>query len=160
MARVNKNMKVAALCCAIVGGAEGLSLTTYRDPVGIPTICYGETKGIRMGMRKSKPECDAMLLVSLTEHAERMEKCIRVPVNDNEYSAYLSFAYNTGTANFCNSTLVRKLNDGDHTGACNELLKWDKARSRITGRMAPLPGLTIRRKNERDLCLKPMEKAA
>lgn len=148
MSRVKKSMKVAALCCALVGGFEGYSAVAYRDPVGIVTACYGETKGIRMGMRFTKAQCDQKLAESLEAHARGMEACTNVELPDERYVGLLSFTYNVGVASYCGSTLVRKLNDGDTVGACDELLKWNKAKG------IPLRGLTRRREAERELCLK------
>lgn len=137
-----------ALAITLVGGFEGLRLAAYRDPVGIPTACFGETKGIRMGMTFTRAECDKMLLDSLIEHEAGMQKCIKVPLKGETHVALLSFTYNVGVAAFCKSTLARKLNAGDTRGACDELLRWNKA-----GGVA-LPGLTRRRQEEHALCLK------
>lgn len=148
MSRIKNSAKVAALAIALVGSFEGLRLAAYRDPVGIPTACFGETKGIRMGMKFTRGECDAMLKESLISHEKGMMACTRVPLSDERHVALVSFTYNIGVGAYCKSTLVRKLNAGDTRGACNELLKWNKAKG-IT-----LPGLTRRRNEERALCMK------
>lgn len=75
-----------------------------------------------------------------------MAACIKVPVSQNEYDAYLDFTYNVGVGAFCKSTLNKKLNAGDYEGACKELLKWDKADGVVQ------PGLTKRRKEEYEKC--------
>lgn len=137
-----------ALAITLVGGFEGLRLFAYRDPVGIPTACFGETKGIRMGMTFTRAECDKMLLDSLIEHETGMMRCIKVPIKDETHVALLSWTYNVGVGAACKSTLMRKLNAGDIRGACDELRRWNKA-----GGMT-LPGLTRRRAEERALCLK------
>jgi len=64
-----------------------------------------------------------------------------------EWDAYVSWAYNVGAAAACKSTLVKKLNRSDYVGACNELLRWNRAGGRV------LPGLVKRRKAERNMCL-------
>lgn len=148
MSRLKQSAKVAALAVALVGSYEGLRLATYRDPIGIPTVCFGETKNIKMGMKFTRPECEAMLKRSLIEHEAGMDKCIRVMPTDNQHVAFLSFTYNVGVGAFCKSTLLKKQNAGDRKGACNELLKWTKAGGR------ELPGLVRRRQEERALCLK------
>ena len=53
-----------------------------------------------------------------------IKTCVTVPLTQNEYDAYVSFAYNVGRRAFCQSTLVKKLNLGDFKGACDELLRW------------------------------------
>lgn len=141
---------VVAVALAVVGAHEGLRTTAYRDVVGVPTVCYGETRGVRMGQRYTKPECDAMLLKGLTEFADGVEKCapgLRDAPADR-YVAHLSFAYNVGTGAYCSSTVVREFNAGHVRASCDALLKWNKAGGR------PVAGLTRRRHEERDLCLK------
>lgn len=138
-------MAVAVVC---VSGFEGLRTAAYLDPVGIPTACFGETKNIRMGMRFSKPECEVMLVDSLIAHDDGMMRCTKVPLKDKTHAALLSFTYNVGVGAYCGSTLVRKLNAGDTVGACNELVRWTRAKG------VTLPGLTKRRAAERELCLK------
>lgn len=147
--RLKRNSALAAAAVALVGGFEGLRTYAYRDPVGIPTICFGETRSVRMGDRKSAAECKAMLGDRLVEFETGMVRCLKAPdkVPDPAYAAFLSFSYNVGTGAFCKSTLVRRVNAGDLRGACDELLKWDKAAG------IRLPGLTKRRQQERALCL-------
>ncbi len=150
MSRLKKGGAVVALALGLVGGFEGLRTTAYRDVVGIPTICYGETKNVRMGMSLDKATCDAMLIQRLDEFANGMERCVKRPMNDNVYTAFLSLSYNIGTYGFCKSTVVKRFNVGDHRGACDAMLMWDKAKGR------KIAGLTRRREEERELCLKGM----
>lgn len=145
--RIQRGSAIAAVCCALVGGFEGLRTVAYRDPVGIPTACFGETKNIRMGMHFTKAECDGMLISSLIEHDDGMLRCTKADLSDATHAALLSFTYNVGVSNYCGSTLVRKLNAGDTVGACDQLLRWDRAKG------LALPGLAKRRAAERDLCL-------
>lgn len=153
--RIPGGRKAGALAIAatIVAGAEGLRQTAYLDPVGIPTICFGETRGVKIGDTATVEQCRAMLAGRLVEFSASVDRCLTARVPDESYAAFLSFAYNAGTGNFCRSTLVRKANAGDLAGACGELLKWDKARGE-GGKIIVLPGLTTRRHNEWSLCLK------
>lgn len=147
--RVKKGGAFALLVVGLVAGFEGLRTTAYRDPVGIPTVCFGETRGVHMGDSYTVAQCRAMLGQGLAEFEAGMTKCLTDPeaIPDPSYAAFLSFAWNVGIGNFCNSTLHRRLNAGDLRGACNELLKWTRAGGRV------LPGLVKRRQQERDLCL-------
>ena len=132
-----------------VGGFEGLRLYAYKDVVGIWTACYGETKGIKPGMKFSKEECNNMLVDSLIEHEHGMRKCLANPdgLPVKTYVAGLSLTYNVGIGAFCKSTMRKKLNAGDLRGACEELMKWTKAGGRV------IKGLVNRRVAERKLCL-------
>jgi len=147
--RVAKNTILAAVLVSVVGGFEGLRTVAYLDPVGIPTVCFGETKGVKLGDRYTKAECKDMLKESLIEHEVGMRQCLRRPddLPDLTYGAFLSFTYNVGVGSFCRSTLARKANANDLVGACNELPRWTKAKG-IT-----LPGLVTRREEEKSMCL-------
>lgn len=153
--RTAKGGIVLGVVLALIGGFEGLSLTAYHDPVGIPTICYGETWGVKMGDVKTIAQCRDLLVTHLPVYEEGMAKCSKVDLlSDTSYVALLSFTYNVGVGAYCGSTLVKKLNAGDVRGACDELLKWDKAGKPLR----PLPGLTTRRVEERKICLEGIAK--
>lgn len=139
-------LSISIACITAIASNEGFRGYAYRDPVGIPTIGYGETNGVKMGDKITQREALDRLKVSANEHGQGMAKCIKVPLSQNEYDAYVDFTYNVGVGAFCRSTLVKKLNAGDYAGACKELLKWDKAGGKV------LPGLTKRRQEEYKLC--------
>ena len=145
--RLSRSAALAGLCVSLVGGFEGLRTVAYSDPVGIPTICFGETRDVHLGEHKTSAECGAMLVSRLAEFEAGMAQCLKPQVPDKTYAALLSFTYNVGTAAFCGSTLVKKANAGDLIGACNELPKWNRAAG------IALAGLTARRGEERVLCL-------
>lgn len=147
MARFRKSATVAAVAVALVAGFEGLRTVAYLDPINVPTLCFGETRGVKLGDVATAEECRAMLGNRLAEFSAGVDRCLTRPVPDPSYVAFLSFAYNVGTGAFCGSTLLRKANAGDLRGACDELLRWDRARG------VRLPGLTKRRQEERALCL-------
>ncbi len=142
---------LAALACTTITGFEGMRTMAYRDVVGIPTVCVGETKGVRMGQRFTVPECQAMLVKRLGEDfAPAIERCVTRPMGDDFYVASLSLAYNIGTGGYCKSSIVRLYNAGDRRAACNAFLLYDK------GGKPPrvIAGLAKRRQAERALCLK------
>ena len=149
MSRLAKGGLVAALAVVTIGAHEGLRTQAYRDAVGVPTICYGETRGVRLGMVKTKPECDAMLIKALDEFADGMERCAPAirQAPESRYVAHLSLSYNIGTGGYCRSSVARLFNAGQIRASCDAFLWWDKAGGRA------LPGLTRRRHEERALCL-------
>lgn len=142
--------RIAALglgaCLTLVAGFEGLRTVAYKDPVGIPTICYGSTAGVKLGQSATRAQCEALLGKELLQAHAAMVACVKVPLSPGERSAYTSFTYNVGARAFCGSTLAKKLNRGDRAGACAELSRWNKAKGIV------LPGLTRRRAAERSLC--------
>lgn len=140
---------IGSLAVGFVGGWEGMRTKAYRDIVGVPTVCFGETRGVKMGDIYTPDECRAMLGDALVEFEQGMRKCLTNPdrIPAKSYVAFLSLSYNIGTGAFCRSTLARKINAGDIRGACNELPKWNRAGGKV------VKGLVNRRAEERKLCL-------
>lgn len=138
-----------ALAVAFVGGWEGMRLKAYRDIVGIPTVCFGETRGVRMGDQYTAEQCRAMLGDGLAEFEAGIRKCLVAPdrIPDKTYVAFLSLSYNIGQRAFCGSTVARRANSGDLRGACEAITAWNKAGGRV------VPGLVNRRAAERAMCL-------
>jgi lysozyme len=140
---------VVMLATGVIGGFEGLRTSAYRDAVGVPTVCYGETLGVHMGDRYTAAECRAMLGDRIGEFYAGIVACLvraeDMPVKVR--AAFLSLSYNIGIGAFCKSTVARKANVGDLRGACDAVLAWNRAGGKV------LPGLTRRRQEERALCL-------
>lgn len=137
------------LAIALVGGWEGLKLSSYRDVIGVWTACYGETRGIKPGMRFTKAQCDTMLIDGLEDFEAGMRACLTRPdaIPEKPYVAFLSLAYNVGTGTFCQSSVAKKANAGDLRGACDALMLYVNAGGRR------IQGLVNRRTAERKLCL-------
>lgn len=139
-----------------IKSSEGLRLKAYPDPGtgGDPwTIGYGHTSragppDVVRGMTITAAQAEDILRADIEKFSLGVEALIKVPVNENQFGALVSFAFNVGVGAFRSSTLLRKLNAGDYAGAANEFLKWTKADGKT------LPGLVIRRKGERSLFLK------
>lgn len=115
-------------------------------PGDVPTIGFGTTEGVKMGDRITPPKAVARALADVQKFEGALRKCVKVPLSQGEYDAYVNLAYNIGPNAFCGSTLVVKLNAQDYAGACGEILKWDKFQGK------PLRGLTLRRQEEYKLC--------
>lgn len=137
------------LAAPVVKHFEGLELKTYKDPVGIPTACYGETdKEVVRLEQFTVDQCTMLLGASMIEHMNAVSRCIEVPVKPHEAAAIISWSYNVGAGAACRSTLVRKLNAGaEPLEWCFELKKWTMAGGKR------LPGLVRRRSAEYLMCL-------
>jgi lysozyme len=142
-----------SIATAVVSYYEGFEPTAYRDPVGIPTICYGHTATARMGQTISQAKCTALLQADLGHAFAAVDRRARVELPPPTRAALASFVYNVGEGAFARSTLLRKLNARDLRGACNELSRWVYAGGR------KLNGLIKRRATERELCLSGLDVA-
>ena len=141
---------LALSASALVGIAvhEGYREAAYRPvPGDVPTIGFGTTDGVQMGDRIEPVQALVRKLADVQRFEGALKQCVRVPLHQYEYDAFLSLAYNIGPGAFCGSTLVRRLNAGDYAGACAEILRWDRFRGE------PLRGLTLRRQAENRQCL-------
>jgi len=118
---------------------EGVRLRAYLDSVGVPTIGYGHTRGVKMGDTCTPEQADEWLREDIADAEDCVNFEVSVPLTQHEFDALCSFVFNLGCGNFRKSTLLRKLLDGDHDGACLEFRRWDRAGGQV------LEGLTRRR---------------
>lgn len=148
-------MSVNQATVDLVKRFEGCKLTAYQDHVNVWTIGYGITAGAnvgiepRRGMTITQAQADELLYRALDSFAAQVRDLITTKVSNNEFGACVSLAYNIGAKAFANSTLLRKLNSGDHVGAATEFKRWNKAGGEV------LTGLTNRRAAETALFLTP-----
>lgn len=131
----------------LIKSFEGLRHRAYRDAVGIWTIGYGTTRGVRPNMTISDEEAERFLQQDLSRFEKAINEAVRVPINDNQFSALSSFTYNVGPGAFRSSTLLKLLNKGDIRSAADQFPRWNRAGGRV------LHGLTRRRNAERLLFL-------
>jgi lysozyme len=127
---------------------EGLRLTSYLCPAGVWTIGYGNTfyedgTPVRSGQTITKERAEQLFLLVANRFASDVQNLLRRTLNENQFSAIVSFAYNVGIGNLRKSTLLRKVNANPRdTTIRTEFLKWNKASGR------ELAGLTRRRQAE------------
>ncbi|WP_171998267.1 lysozyme [Cronobacter sp. JZ38] len=140
-----------AIATAMVAGKDGLEgreYVPYRDVVGVLTVCDGHTgKDIIPGKRYTDAECDALTQADMTRIARQIDPHIKVKTTDTQRAAIYSFAYNVGPSAAIKSTLMKKLNDSDYAGACNELKRWIYAGGK------KWKGLMNRREVEYAICM-------
>lgn len=122
---------------------EGLRLTAYKCAAGVWTIGYGHTEGVTGAMVITEATADELLARDLAKFEAGVSKLVKVELNQNQFDALVSFAFNCGLANLAKSTLLKKLNatvPADQVAA--EFMRWNKAGGKV------LPGLTRRRAAE------------
>ena len=131
----------------LVGPWEGMEKKAYQDVVGVWTQCYGHTEGVKKGSVKTVEQCNTQLAETLPRYQEQMLRYVKVPLTPYQEAAFISFTYNVGVGNFAKSTLLKKLNQGNYQGACEELRKWVYAGGK------KYQGLVNRREDEYEMCI-------
>ena len=149
-------MRISEKGLAMIEKFEGCLLKASNKLDGVWTIGYGQTgryygKRVRRGMTTTKAEAHAWLRDhSIKTYEDAVTQAVKVPLNQNQFDALVSFTYNVGIGALKQSTALRKLNAGDYAGAADALTMWTKCRRKV------LAGLVRRRKEERALFLTPV----
>lgn len=131
---------------------EGCRLNAYKCAAGVWTIGYGHTgevngKAICNGLTITQKQADELLRGDMQVFENTVNTVVTVPITQNMFDALVSFSFNVGGGALRKSTLLKKLNSKDYTGAADEFAKWNKAGGQV------LKGLVRRRKAERALFL-------
>lgn len=148
-------MEINAATIALVKHFEGLHLEAYPCPAGIWTIGYGHT-GIRhndgtvfKGRTITQAEAEQLLTRDLETAAAGVQRLLlpkaAAALNENQFGALVSFAFNCGLGNLSKSTLLQRVNSLRFEACPAEFLKWNRANGRT------LRGLTRRRQSEANL---------
>lgn len=140
--RYGHSMKISENGKSLIKKFEGCELESYQDSVGVWTIGFGHTKGVRQGQSITKDEALAMLDEELIEYEEYVEKLVEVPLNQDQFDALVCWVYNLGPTNLATSTLLYKLNKGQYDDVPSEIKRWNKAGGEV------LKGLVRRREAE------------
>jgi lysozyme len=127
---------------------EGCRANAYLCPAGIWTIGYGHTKTVTPGMKIDYTKADSLLLEDLKRFESAIRQLVKVPLNQNQFDALVSFTFNVGEGAFKGSTLLRLLNAGNYNAAAAQFGKWVYAGKKV------LPGLVARREAEYQLFIK------
>lgn len=137
----------------LIRNFESLRLNAYDDGVGVWTIGYGTTKypgGVRVkkGDVCTLDQAKAYMQHDLKKFEQTVNSTVKVPVNQNQFDALVSLAYNIGPTAFEESTLVKRLNEKNYKAAAEQFDLWVNARGKR------LQGLVNRRAIEKELFLR------
>lgn len=151
---INRQRSLLAALALSASALVGIALHEDYVEVAVPPVkgdvCtngFGTTTGVKCGDRTTPPKALARALTDIQKFEGAIRKCVTVPLHQHEYDAYVSLTYNIGEGAFCRSTLVKRLNAGDYSSACEQILAWDKFKGK------PLRGLTNRRQKEYEQCI-------
>ena len=133
------------------------SCTAYQDTfhgkLDVPTIGWGCTEGVTMGMVWTKDQAEAALMVELETIEAGVTRLITVEINQNEFDALCALTYNIGVHRLETSTVLRMLNAGDRMAAADAFKLYNKAGGGV------VPGLISRRSSEAGLFLRAIDGA-
>ncbi|EGR2141053.1 lysozyme [Vibrio cholerae] len=136
-----------AIAASMIKPLEGIEYVPYRDVVGVLTVCWGTTgPDVIEGKVYTKAECDALLQRDLKSIERQILPMIKPVLPEPTKAALYSFTYNVGVGAFSRSTLLKKLNAGEITQACDELKRWVYAGGK------KWKGLMNRREIEEEVC--------
>lgn len=142
---------------ALIRRFEGCRLIAYQCSAKVWTIGWGSTfyedgSAVKQGDVITQERADRLFVILLDQFASQVRPLITARVNDNQFGALLSFAYNAGVGALRRSTLLRLVNANPANPAIRlEFGKWNKAGGQV------LNGLTRRRTAEADLYFTPIQ---
>lgn len=153
-------MKVSLNGIKFIQRHEGTKYHVYLDPVNKPTggighlLTTAERKLFPVGTKLSQAQVDKWFVEDLTRFTKAINKLITVPINQNQFDAMLSLAFNIGEGNFRKSSVLRYTNAKNFQKAADSFKLFNKATR--NGKKIVLPGLTRRRTEEAKLYLTPV----
>lgn len=147
-------MKVNTEGYALIKKFEGCKLKAYRCPANVLTIGYGNTfyengDKVKEGDVITQQRAESLAKFVIDQFAVTIAPFILQPLNDNQFSACVSLAYNIGTGNFKKSSVFKKLNINPNDATIADSFRlWNKGGGKV------LAGLVKRREAEIQLYFK------
>lgn len=149
---------ISLLAILLLKQLEGYSENVYRNGGGRETIGYGHL--VRAGEDWSggitESEATALLRKDIAKAEYAINKMVTHPLNQNQFDAIAIWTFNLGSGNLEKSTLLKRLNSGNHQDVPNQLMRWVHVKHKDTGKVEVLKGLVKRRQAEVDLWKKPI----
>ena len=154
-------MEVSKKLIHLIGEWEGKKNKWYLDSAGYRTIgvghkltpheldsgnvtCFGKLFKWRDGLPDEA--IDDLLRLDLRAPSLAVNTHVKVPLNQDQFDALVSFSFNAGIGALYGSHLLVVLNQGNYDAVPDELRKWDKCH--INGVLTEVQGLKNRRENE------------
>lgn len=143
-------MKLSKVGANLIKKYEGCRLTAYLCPANVWTIGYGHTGNVKKGQTITQAQAEILFDKDIQRFVDGVEKLVSVELNENQFSALVSFAYNCGIGALQKSTLLEYVNKKQFDKASAEFDKWTKGGGKV------LPGLVKRRNEEQSLFDQPV----
>jgi lysozyme len=138
-------MKLSKVGADLIKKYEGCRLKAYKCPAGVWTIGFGHTGNVIEGQVITQAQADALFDKDVQKFVDGVNKLVKVEINQNQFDALVSFAYNLGIGALKKSTLLQYVNKKQFDKAANEFDRWNKADGKV------LKGLVNRRNSEEAL---------
>lgn len=139
-------LSLSAIGFVGITGREAFRSVAYDDGVGVSTLGFGTTEGVKPGDSITVERALTRALMDMTKYEGAIKRCVTAPLTQYEYDAATSLAYNIGPTAFCGSTVVKRFNAQDYAGACAAFELFNKAGGMVNR------GLVNRRAQERKQC--------
>ena len=110
---------------------ESCKLTAYQDSVGVWTIGWGHTAGVKKGDNWTQDEADDILLNDLEKFEGYVNQYVKVPLTQNQFDALVSWTFNLGPGNLKSSTMLTKLNEKNYDEVPSQMKRWNKAGGKV-----------------------------
>lgn len=104
--------------------------------------CLWQNKNVKLGDTCTKQQAEEWLTEEIKEYETYVEDAVKLPLNQNQFDALVSWTYNLGPTNLNSSTMLKKLNAGEYEDVPEQIKRWNKAGGKV------LEGLVRRRKAE------------
>jgi lysozyme len=144
-------MEVSDRGLALICEFEGFREKAYKCPAGVWTIGYGSTRNVSPGDSITEEEARIRMLTELQDYATAVSQACITRLNQNQFDALCSFAYNVGRTGMKGSSVIRAHNRGDYESASRAFALWNKAGGKV------YKGLVRRRAAEAALYLEPVK---
>ena len=144
-------LKTSPAGLAIIKKFEGFRAKPYACPAGVATIGYGSTyyadgKPVKLTDAPiTEAQAQELLQATLAKYEACVNGAVKMPINQNQFDALVSFTYNVGCSAFRTSTMLRLLNQGYEPQAAAQFARWNRGGGKV------LAGLVSRRAAERAL---------
>lgn len=139
---VRTNMHISAEGLSLIKKFEGCELKAYRCAANVLTIGYGTIKNVTEGMEITQEEAETLLQEEMHEYEGYINDMVKVPLEQHQFDAMVSWVFNLGSGNLSSSTLLKKLNNSEYDEVPAQIRRWNKAGGKV------LDGLIRRREAE------------
>ena len=135
-------MKISDEGLSLIKHFEGCELKAYRCAANVLTIGYGSTKGVTEDMEITQEGAEELLQEEMHEYEGYINDMVKVPLEQHQFDAMVSWVFNLGSGNLSSSTLLKKLNNSEYDEVPAQIKRWNKAGGKV------LDGLIRRREAE------------